>query len=378
MERGTCGIYGWRSQHALEAAQPATWFQAQHAVWQNKRMDKKLATQATAASSSATALGAACLDLLGVSDFEWKVMATIYRHGSADAQCIADEVSSTLDVTLTALRRLAGLRAVHQGALGWICPDANLLTDTLAQIIDEQLAKQEHQLRQALSADDFQRAASASQDTPGSFTPDVYASWEEAVDASLFFGAQSLDLALSGRGCDFSVDSLSKWVALIQRRGLKVRVLMHADVANSHQRRLDLAPITTAAQEVRYSDHVLLDFAIVDGKTVASGSAGADSSGGRVAKQEVLVAASGSRFNDWWKRAEAFVEIPAGRPALSPMNMRVIQLLFSEENDKDRAASLGVSVRTFQRYVAHICDILGVRTRAEIATQLNDLSEVEK
>lgn len=341
-------------------------------------MDKKLADEDEVTSLSATADGGACLDLLGVSDFEWNILATIYRFGSADAQTIADEISATLDATLGALHRLAHLRAVHEGALGWICADVALLTEMLAQNMDNELARQEQQLRQILATENRHTSESARYDTPPAAVTDVYSSWEEAVDASLFFGAQTLDLVLSGRAQQFSSGSVSKWVELIKRRGLTVRLLLHPDVANSQQDRLELAQVIAVAQSVKCSDYVVLDFAIVDGKVAASGSTGSDAHGGRVVRQEVLVAASNARFSDWWKSADTFVEIPARQPRLDTMQMRIVQLLVSQGSDKDRAAELGVSVRTFQRNVARICDVLGVRTRTEIATQLDSLAEGEE
>lgn len=366
------------SLSARKMQQQVASFRMRSVFWKYWPMDKKLAKEDEVTRPSATASGGMCSDLLGVSDFEWKVLATIYRFGSVGAQTIADEVSASLDVTVGTLHRLAHIRAVYEGPLGWICPDADLLTELLAQNVDNELARQEEQLRQTLAAENQHTSESASDDSPRAVATDMYASWEDAVDASIFFGAQTLDLVLSGRSQRFSSDSVSKWVALIQRRGLAVRLLLHADFANSQQGRLELAPIMAVAQAVKCSNHVVLDFAIVDEKVVASGSTGPDTSAGRVVRQEVLVAASNARFSDWWKNADALTEIPERQPKLDAMQMRVVQLLVSQGNDRDRAAELDVSVRTFQRYVAQICGVLGVRTRAEIATQLDSLKEGEE
>lgn len=312
-------------------------------------------------------------DLLGVGEYDWRVMAVIYRHGCASTALILRELAADREELSEALRRLTDLEVIYSGANGWICLGTELLTARLAEAWDAKLATEADQLRAQIASKTPGAVPDETQQVATTSRSQEHPSWDEAVDEVLFFSHNTIDLAICGAGQKFSSDYLAKWVALIRRRRLTLRVLVHDEVAGLAQWQSVVAQLSEVAQEVRHCDQVLLDFAVIDGATVATCGASSAESLGRVTNQEVLVAAAAGRFADWWESGTTHTDLPADLTSLNTTQLRVVGQLLNGGNDEERAASMGVSVRTFQRYVAHLSEVLGVSTRTEIVTHCSGL-----
>lgn len=119
-----------------------------------------------------------------------------------------------------------------------------------------------------------------------------------------------------------------------------------------------------AAFDVRIGQLTALEAIVVDGHVALACSDAGRHGPAIVVRSRPVLQAVRSLFDDVWHGAQPPPEpIDFGGPDRTAFARRVLWLLYTGYSDEAAAQELGVSVRTYRRYVAEIVAALGARSR---------------
>lgn len=161
------------------------------------------------------------------------------------------------------------------------------------------------------------------------------------------------------------------------RRGVTLRTVAHAEAVRDKQITDYVLELISLGAGIRLVDHPMERMVVFD-RTVAvvPFDPGSSTRGALVVRQPGLVASMVALFERTWERAtdaRTMVGTPAeAGTAPSELERRVLRLLLETDTDEVGARQLGVSVRTYRRYVADLLARLGASSRFQAAAHAKD------
>ncbi|MDT0444347.1 helix-turn-helix transcriptional regulator [Streptomyces johnsoniae] len=156
------------------------------------------------------------------------------------------------------------------------------------------------------------------------------------------------------------------------RRGVKRRMVVPAAALDDRPTLARLAELVAHGARIRVVAEVPAHAVVYDRRAALlpqdPGEAGHEA---LLVHGEVLLAGVVALFEKTWEQAED-VPLELRRPVdeeagLSPVELQVLTLMCTVGKDETGARDLGVSVRTYRRYVADVMRRLGASTRAQAA-----------
>jgi len=161
------------------------------------------------------------------------------------------------------------------------------------------------------------------------------------------------------------------------RRGVTLRTVAHARAVRDRPVAEYVLELVGLGAEIRLVDHPMERMVIFDRSVaVVPFDPGASGRGAVVVRQPGLVKSMVALFERTWERAtdaRSLLEAPSeSGTEPSELERQVLRLLLETDTDEVGARRLGVSVRTYRRYVADLMARLGASSRFQAAAQAKD------
>jgi DNA-binding CsgD family transcriptional regulator len=156
------------------------------------------------------------------------------------------------------------------------------------------------------------------------------------------------------------------------RRGIALRSVYQADTLKDEAMSAYLRDIVGLGAEVRITEDCTLDRLLIYDRNVAVVPLDPKESakGALLVREPGLVSQMVAHFYKVWESAAdmaGYTGLVTGEPTLSALEEQVLQSLATADKDETAARQMGVSVRTFRRYVADLMTRLGASNRFHAA-----------
>jgi DNA-binding NarL/FixJ family response regulator len=152
------------------------------------------------------------------------------------------------------------------------------------------------------------------------------------------------------------------------QRKVNARIVCTTSALQDHALRASLQELTSAGARVRVAEGTLHRLVLVDGViAVVSLERSASWGNAVVVRERPIVAGLQALFHSTWQQSRPFAERyaqpdePGGGPC--ERDVRVLTMMSSGVADARAAQTIGVSTRTYRRYVADLMRRLGARSR---------------
>ncbi|MEU2513499.1 helix-turn-helix domain-containing protein [Streptomyces syringium] len=160
------------------------------------------------------------------------------------------------------------------------------------------------------------------------------------------------------------------------RRGLTFRMVVVRAALQDSPTRAYVDELVSAGAHVRCVGEPVQRTIVYDrSQAVVPLDPGERQRGAVVVRQPGLVTGIVDHFERTWQSAVDIASVddgPGGECPLSDLDKRVLEMLSRVDKDEVAARELGVSLRTFQRYVAHVMAQLGASTRFQAAMRAKE------
>ncbi|MFF4603968.1 TrmB family transcriptional regulator [Streptomyces sp. NPDC001339] len=154
------------------------------------------------------------------------------------------------------------------------------------------------------------------------------------------------------------------------RRGVRIRNVVRKEALQHPPTLAYLKNLAKQGAEIRVADRCAERILVYDGNIALVPAGAADSSrGALVVHESGLIATVLALFEKIWNEAEILADPDRPPTASAPADSdkRVLELMCRVSKDEVGARSLGVSVRTYRRYIADLLAALGAANRAHAA-----------
>lgn len=205
-------------------------------------------------------------------------------------------------------------------------------------------------------------------------TPNVRA----VIDELTFFTRQEgLTTQPHGALSEASIEASRPLDARILRRGIRMRTIMRPAAVEDAPTLAYLQEIAAMGAEIRISDKPLERMLVFD-RTAALTPIDPQNPrlGALVIRETGLVANLVSLFERMWSDSVPLEDAVAARPGpegeLSEIERKVLATMYQAEKDESGAREVGVSVRTYRKYVADLMQRLGATNRFQAALLARD------
>jgi sugar-specific transcriptional regulator TrmB/DNA-binding CsgD family transcriptional regulator len=325
------------------------------------------------------------MDLAGIgitADAE-RVYRYLLAHQEALAADVATSLSADRDTIDAAIQTLADQRLIrftaHRG-LHAVDPAVGV-----ERLVEERLARLNEELRAAADTRGYISALTALRQAPAAANPALDIEKVEGLDEvrsrleDLAFFAH--DEVLSAQPGDvLTVDMLEAARPLdlrCLRRGVTLRTVAHARAVQDRPVAEYVLELIELGAEIRLVEHPIERMVIFDRSVaVVPFDPGSSARGAVVVRQPGLVASMVALFDRIWERAtdaRSLLDAAAeSGTAPSGHERQVLRLLLETDTDEVGARLLGVSVRTYRRYVADLMARLGASSRFQAAALAKD------
>ncbi|MFE0701885.1 helix-turn-helix transcriptional regulator [Streptomyces sp. NPDC058872] len=205
-------------------------------------------------------------------------------------------------------------------------------------------------------------------------TPNVRA----VIDELTFFTREEgLTTQPHGALSAASIEASRPLDARILRRGITMRTLMRPAAVEDVPTLAYLQELSAMGAEIRISEKPLERMLVFDRRTALTPIDPRNPRlGALVIREAGLVAHLVSLFERMWSDSVTLAEAVAARPGpegeLSGIERRVLASMCRAEKDENGAREVGVSVRTYRKYVADLLQRLGAANRFQAALLARD------
>ncbi|WP_190198389.1 helix-turn-helix transcriptional regulator [Streptomyces djakartensis] len=315
-------------------------------------------------------LGAA--SVLGLSELEER----LYRHFLRNPGTTADDVHLLLEVCPeevgAALGRLTALAVLGEGGDGGYLPgNPELVVDTLADLRLRQLHDEMRAVTQARHLVASLRAEQERAPTPAPVVEKIenLDTIRSRIDALAFFAREEIlsaepYTALTPENIQHSRPLDLRCI----RRGVRIKNVVLSKTVEDPLTFEYLRELASLGAEIRVAEEISAHILVYDRHTALTPIDPADSSrGALVANEAGLVANMVDLFEKIWSDAVDLMSFSAENEGdrLPDEEQRVLEAMCRGTKDEIGARDLGVSVRTYRRYVASILHILNAASRPQ-------------
>ncbi|MGW4353621.1 hypothetical protein ACWELJ_16210 [Nocardia sp. NPDC004582] len=159
----------------------------------------------------------------------------------------------------------------------------------------------------------------------------------------------------------------------LHEAGKQVRVLLSAAYVSSRGRQSVLRQFTLGSR-IRVTDTDFCNALIVDRERAALWSAApGEEPRGYLVAEPALLGVVHQFATRTWHSARALRDHLEVRDGLDPVALAVVEQLYSGAKDETAARALGVSLRTYRRYVAQLMTRFEVSTRFQLGVRVREL-----
>ncbi|MFG2027681.1 helix-turn-helix transcriptional regulator [Streptomyces sp. NPDC048825] len=324
------------------------------------------------------------LEFLGVRPEEEAFYRMLLRTGGAGLKELAEHCSSD-EESMQSLQKRAlelGLATLADGLLRPVAP-----AKAIEALIEHRVALAREELENSAAENDIvasllaeRNAAQASDSVAGTDRPTMERlegidRVRAAIDELTFFTrSESLTTWPSGLIPPQVVATSRPADERILRRGIRMRSLIGSAALDDPGTMAYLRELTAKGAEVRISRLPLERVLIFDRAAALTPIDPADSSrGALLAREPGLVATLVSLFERMWGQAHE-PPPPSGGGGLEPaddrpgeIERRILESLCTADKDETGARDVGISVRTYRKYVASLMQQLGASNRFQAA-----------
>lgn len=311
------------------------------------------------------------LSTLGLTELEEMVYRHFLRHPAEDAADLGVLLGATDAEVESAVESLRGLDLLH-GPPGRLEPRepgaaVDLLTERrLRRLTDEmrELSRTRHlitELEQLRPGSDLAEER----------LDDVDRVRERLADLAFFAREEILSIESQARYSSANIDHARPLDLRCLRRGVAMRSLVHSAMLQDRASAAYLRELGAAGLQVRHATDLTGRVLVYDRRTaLVPIDPGDTSRGALVLRDPALVSTLISLFERSWAAA-APVPAAGGDDArdreLSETERAVLRSMCAVSKDETGAREMGVSVRTYRRYVADLLRRLGATNRAQAA-----------
>jgi DNA-binding NarL/FixJ family response regulator len=190
-------------------------------------------------------------------------------------------------------------------------------------------------------------------------------------DLAFFSDQETLYLHPSGALPGDLIEAARPFTIRALRRGTELRGVFHPVNLKDHPTAAFLCELIDLGAEIRIAD-VDPDRLLVYNRALAVVplDPGEGSAGALFVQEPGLISQLVARFESVWETGRDLAEFPKSKPAdpgLSALEKQVLDILTIADKDEIAAREMGVSVRTFRRYVADLMTRLGASSRFQAA-----------
>ncbi|MEU6550260.1 helix-turn-helix transcriptional regulator [Streptomyces sp. NPDC046915] len=314
------------------------------------------------------------MSVLGLSELEER----LYRHFLRNPGTTADNVHPRLDAPLpeveSALERLSALAVLAEGADGRYLPaPPELVVDSLTDI---RLRELHDEMRAVTQARHLITSFRSEQDRAPAAAPvvekiDNLDTIRSKIDALAFFAREEIlsaepYTALTPENIQHARPLDLRCI----RRGVRIRSVVLRAALDDPLTVGYLHELASLGAEIRVVDELSARILVYDRRTALTPVDPADSSRGALLAQEAgLVANFVALFEKIWAGGVELAAFSAEPDAdrLPSVEQCVLEAMCQGTKDEIGARDLGVSVRTYRRYVANILQILEAASRPQAA-----------
>lgn len=160
----------------------------------------------------------------------------------------------------------------------------------------------------------------------------------------------------------------------LHEAGKQVRLLLSSAYVGSRGRQSVLRQFSLGSR-IRVTDSDFCNVLIVDRERAALWSAGpgAEPRGYLVAEPTLLGVVHQLAVRTWHSARQLRDHLELRDGGLDAVALAVVEQLFAGAKDETAARALGVSLRTYRRYVAQLMDRFDVTTRFQLGARVRDL-----
>ncbi|MCX4762885.1 helix-turn-helix transcriptional regulator [Streptomyces sp. NBC_01275] len=313
---------------------------------------------------------AGAVSVLGLSELEER----LYRHFLRNPGATAGDVHLLLDAPLQrierALERLLSLAVVVEGAEGGYLPATpELVVDSLT---DMRLKQLHEEMRAVTQARHLVASLRAEQELAPTEAPVVEKienldTIRSRIDALAFFAREEILSAEPYTALTHENIQHARPLDLrCIRRGVRIRNVVVSKALGDPVTLGYLRELTSLGAEIRVVDEIAARILVYDRNTALTPVDPADGSRGALVSQEAgLVANIVALFEKIWAGATELTSFcgESAEDRLPEVEQRVLEAMCRGTNDEIGARDLGVSVRTYRRYVASILNSLDAASR---------------
>lgn len=315
---------------------------------------------------------AGAVSVLGLSELEER----LYRHFLRNPETTADNVHLLLDAPFheveKALERLTSLAVVLEGAEGGYLPGTpELVVDSLT---DMRLKQLHEEMRAVTQARHLVASLRAEQELAPTAAPVVEKienldTIRGRIDSLAFFAREEILSAEPYAALTHENIQHARPLDLrCIKRGVRIRNVVLSEAVEDAVTFGYLRELASLGAEIRVVDEIPARILIYDRHTALTPVDPSDSSRGALVAQETgLVSNMVALFEQIWSGAKELVSFygDTGEDRLPDVEQRVLEAMCRGTKDEIGARDLGVSVRTYRRYVASILQILDAASRPQ-------------
>ncbi|MGW1745048.1 helix-turn-helix transcriptional regulator [Streptomyces sp. NPDC002092] len=314
------------------------------------------------------------LSVLGLPELEERLYRHFLRHPGTTAYDIHMHLDAPPAEVETALERLVALCVLTEGMAGTYLPAApELVVDTLTDLRLKQLHDEMRAVTRArhLVSSFWREKEEAPAVPPVVEKIDSLDTIRSRIDALAFFAREEILSAEPYTA--LTHDNIQHARPLDLRcikRGVRIRNVVLSAAMEDPLTADYLQELASLGAEIRVVDEIATRILVYDRRTALTPVDPADSSRGALVAQEAgLVANIVALFEKIWSggvELEAFAQ-EDDENRLPGVEQRVLEAMCRGTKDEIGARDLGVSVRTYRRYVANILLTLDAASRPQAA-----------
>jgi DNA-binding CsgD family transcriptional regulator len=322
------------------------------------------------------------ISVLGVSAEADEVYRYFLRHPGEGVGSVRQAVSwdpDTVEAAIEALSRLSLLDLTDQHRIVPADPRIGL-----ERLIEQRLHELNSEIRQVLATRDAIGSFLEDQEHGANRAPALDIERVQGLDQvrqrlddlAFFSYRETLCLHPGGPLSPGAIEAALPLDARSLRRGLTLKSIYHPKALEDSRMERYLRDIVSLGGQVHITEAPMSRMVIFDRSvSVVSLDPKESSQGALLVREPGLVSQMAIHFDSIWEAADdisAFIEPSADGMLVSGLEKRVLAALASADKDEIAARELGISVRTFRRYVADIMARLGAVNRFQAALRAKE------
>ncbi|RKN74591.1 helix-turn-helix transcriptional regulator [Streptomyces klenkii] len=321
------------------------------------------------------------LGCLGVTAEEERIYRFLLKGGKGTVEEIRQALGLAGPDVRSTLERLVGLGLVHTRGGGVTAVDPAIGVERLVEDVMAGLRARMQQADAARAAiselgQEFRRG----EGVRAAPAPDIehvtgrQEVWDRLDELTFFAYREVMAIHPGAPWRPWNIEAARPLDMRCLRRGLTYRLIVVREALQDPLTRAYLEELRSAGAQVRCVEEPVQRMAVYDrSRAVVPLDPEEKRRGAVVVRQPGLVAGFVDLFEQTWQSAADPATVDGGEECPLPeLDRQVLEALVRADKDEVAARELGVSLRTFQRYVAHLMARLDAGSRFQAAVRAKE------